>query len=195
MNGTVQNSRRLRIVESDQPAATVARGQEQGPPRRARAGRPGDRREPWRLTVTNGLQEVRADAKEAQLELSLSVSLVVERRLILRDLARVGASGNEQLLDKAAREVVPATQLAPTSSAYLRSLNVGSDRLREEGDEVAIVSLPLRLVDRIREVWPPRPILRKGELTGALSWEVAAVLRGLTMSEWAFLVALEGSVA
>jgi hypothetical protein len=57
------------------------------------------------------------------------------------------------------------------------------------------VALPSRLGDRAGRIWPLKTNLEIAEFESALTWEIAAVCSGLTLTEWAFREALTSGMA
>jgi hypothetical protein len=156
------------------------------PRRRLRAPtvRPTERHEPWSISgvVTADLAHA---ADEAGVAVAVAVAVVVERRLLL-DLLPT-PNQDAQWLDRQAARARPHRELTDSSAAYLRALANGSQPragATPAASGLGHVTMPARLSDRLLGAWPPKPDLRADELYPALSWERAAVLSGLTLTEW-----------
>jgi hypothetical protein len=152
--------------------------------------RPGDRYERFQLDACL-LRELAAAAARRQLELDSAAGLVLERRLISRDLSAAVAI---QALDQAACEATTRVDLSHGSAVYAKTMRRALTAPRSSAGATpppsGALALPLRLSDRLRRSWPPKTPLLEVELDSALTWEIAALQDGLTMSEWAFRTAL-----
>jgi hypothetical protein len=168
---------RLRVVENPP--------QEEDPFKPApalTAGRPSDHRDPWTLESTDQLSALAAEARRLGVRWATAIALVIECRLLEQELGSDLASA----LDAPAHDVRLGAELAPGDAVYLRSLQSGADT-----GGAATVGLPARLATRILRAGGPDAVLAPKRLQRGLAWEIAAVAAGLTMSEWAFLAALE----
>ncbi|MDW5597224.1 hypothetical protein VSS74_22950 [Conexibacter stalactiti] len=151
------------------------------------AVRAGDRHEPWTLPVGGALAAVADAAATAGVEFELAVRLCAEAALVRDDLRAVGAGVGA--LDALAGAAVVATRVDASDCAYLRRLTRrGAQERRTLGDAV-IVGLPARLSARLLAV-DVDDLLANADVESALAWEIAAVLDGRTISEWAPLAAL-----
>ena len=166
-------------------AAAPARADLEAQVAQASPCRPTDRRQ---LVDAPHLAAAFAGAADATgLSLDQAAALGLERAFVRQDLAGAGALSDDevcQLLDSAALEARPRLPLSAALAAYVRTL-----RLRPPLAGVASashVAIPLRLADRARAA-EPAPGCTTSELEQAVDWEVAAVIEGRTMSEWAFL--------
>lgn len=171
----------LELISSSQ--APVVDGGRPPRPLRAPTVRPTERHEPWSISGV-AIADLERAASDAGVELSVAVAVVVERRLLL-DLLPEARRG-EEWLDRRAAQVRARTALSAASAAYLRALTNGSRPRSEAAPAWTLghVALPARLSDRLFAAWPPAPALRADELRPALLWERAAVLSGLTLTEW-----------
>jgi hypothetical protein len=150
--------------------------------------RPGDRREGWSACEPSLVAEVADSAAGRRIDVPTALSMVIERRLILLELGSAQADAIGVALDQAAGKTSVRKELSQPSSAYLRGLLHGMDGDLPSGPPRRSIAFPARLGDRLSSVWPPDPALTRPEFESALSWEVAAVTTGFTMSEWAFYV-------
>lgn len=146
--------------------------------------RPGELSEPTTLDLPASLKVA---AREAGIPASLALTVVAERSLVTREM---GAEAAELVALLDARARLPCRlRLSAASADYARvlvaALNGRSEASRQD-DTVLVV--PTRLADRLRAV--PGLSLPVESLRDALSWELAAVRAGRTMTEWALGEAL-----
>lgn len=153
------------------------------PPR----GRPGDWSEPVDMP---GIVAEALDAEAARLRLppDLVAALLVERALLLEDLARAGLSGAraQALLDQAAARVGAALGPGNLFFRYVRDLRSGF------ADETSsAVGRPLMLPLRLHE--PLRRLecgLDTRHADQARNWEMRAANESVFVREWGLRVAL-----
>lgn len=140
-------------------------------------GRPGDLHQPAPLAVPEKLASA---AHAVGLPASVALSVVAERALVTREGADAAAAA---LLDHAAA-AAPQLALSPALADYARTLLTAlNGRLAGRGEDDAVVVVPTRLADRMRAA--PDLELEAASLRAALTWELAAVRCGRTMTEWA----------
>lgn len=157
------------------------------------AVRAGDRNDPWVIPAGAALRALAEAARAHGVDLELAVRVTAECALVCDDLAAAGVSELE-LLDVAAAEAGVDGPVDSATADYLRRLSCragqagGASRARPLGDAVT-VGLPVRLAARLLRA-DLDVLLAAAPLERALAWEVAAVLSGRTMSEWAPLTAL-----
>lgn len=174
------------------------------------AVRAGDRHEPWTLPAGDALHALADAAAAAGVEFELAVRLCVERALVREDLRAAGA--DLARLDALAAAADVAAPVNAADCAYLRRLTRRdpAPQRRELGDAV-IVGLPARLSARLLTALPALAGEAPGgaaaealddlladanaDVESALAWEIAAVLDGRTISEWAPLAALRALAA
>jgi hypothetical protein len=149
--------------------------------------RPGDRHEP--VAVGRDFDWLSDAALKQRIDLRVAISLVLERRLALRDLDSAGVK-NDLIaqLNREAEGTRPEAPLWSASADYLRSLLVSRSAETRSVDSVPV---PTRLRERLARVWPLQATDEPNELSAAIRWEIAAVAQGMTMSEWAFRTALK----
>jgi hypothetical protein len=197
------------IETNDRPTLRLVRGEAAASDPRAdeldecvvsrAAVRAGDRHEPWTLPAGSAMQALAAQAADAGVELELAVRLCVEAALAHADLraAGIGAAGSDAhpaggglaQLDALAAAASVTTRVDACDCAYLRRLTRrGAHERRTLGDAV-IVGLPARLSGRLLDA-DLDALLANADVGSALAWEIAAVLDGRTISEWAPLTAL-----
>jgi hypothetical protein len=154
--------------------------------------RPGDRLESWRFDE-DALTGLRRAAGARGLCADTAVTLVIERQLVLAELAEAGLGDLEDTLDRRASEAKPQMELWSAHNDYLgyllRSEKVESDSRSLLGSPR--VALPTRLVDRIahRDLLANR-VNDDQELESAVTWEIAALRSGELLGEWAYREAL-----
>ncbi|HST40086.1 MAG TPA: hypothetical protein VLK58_11280 [Conexibacter sp.] len=172
--------------------------------------RAGDRHEPWTLPAGDALHALADAAATAGVEFELAVRLCVERALVREDLRAAGA--DVARLDALAAAAVVAAPVDAADCAYLRRLTrrEPAPQRRTLGDAV-IVGLPARLSARLLAALPALTgeepdgaaaaalddLLAdaNADVASALAWEIAAVLDGRTISEWAPLAAMRALAA
>ena len=150
-------------------------------------GRPGDWSEPIDLDVDR--EALDRAAARLRLAPDLLAALLVERELVLRDLADAGLepSRARALLDLAAAvDDAPAVGPGNLFFGYLRDLRLGSLELVDPSVGRPLM-LPLRLHEPLRR---DRLALDTGDGEQAKGWEIAAASAGLLMREWALRVAI-----
>lgn len=153
------------------------------------AVRAGDRHEPWTFHATGRWRALADEATAHGLDFELTARLAVECGLICRDLRAAGAG--VAAVDAVAAVGRVGGRLDAAASAYLRRLTQAQNVPRQELGESVTVGLPLRLSTRLLVVDVDALIAdADADLDRAIAWEIAAVLAGRTMSEWAPLAAL-----
>ncbi|MGI8801043.1 MAG: hypothetical protein ACR2KV_02560 [Solirubrobacteraceae bacterium] len=151
-------------------------------------GRPGDAVEPVALRWDARAREVARAAETRGLHFDTAVSLVLERQLVDIDLAAHDLAAQVVVLDCVAERAQVATTLDAVSSAYFSMLAAQNALARSPaavcaGEIVCLV--PSRLWTRLEAGGNPPFELGASQLDGAVAWERAAALAGLTMTEWA----------
>jgi hypothetical protein len=137
--------------------------------------RPGELHES--LTLSEGTaRRLGIRAAEAGVSVDVAGSLALEAGLLLGRRPDLGALTTDP--------DPPGIALPEASARYLRSLTVARKPSRGAASHQRIVAVPVRLVPRLGACDVERTILTV-DLELAISWEVAAVLAGQTMSEWA----------
>lgn len=152
--------------------------------------RPGDHLELHSFARSEPLTAIRAAAQRRDLDSETGLVLVIERSLIGAEL---NESGGEELVAELDRESFDAQAKLELWSAHgsylhhLLGLRPGTPVGHPLGSQR--VALPVRLADRFSEedfelIGDPDT-----ELDAAVAWEIAALLAGETMSEWAYRTA------
>jgi hypothetical protein len=145
-----------------------------------RLRRPGELHEPVPVPPGSAPAVERA-AAVAGVPTGTAVRLLIEATLVRADLAAIGRTWAESQLDAAAAAAVVCRRLSAAEADYVRDLRRG----RASGRSVATV--PVRLIGRVAEVDVESALA--GDLPRAVAWEVASVLAGRTMLEWALITA------
>lgn len=137
------------------------------------------------------LAGIRRAALAHRLYSDTALALVLERAVVCEQLRDLGREHLIALLDEAARSTGAHVALWDPHSDYLRHL-LGHLPAAASGRPVDSprVAVPVRLHERLARRLPalddePEPALRD-----ALAWEVAALLSGETICEWAYRSAL-----
>ena len=172
------------------------------------AVRAGDRHEPWTVRVTDAVRALARAADASAVDFELAARVGVEWALVCEDLRQVAV--DPAALDRPAAVERVTGELDAAAAAYLRRLTAwgggddgaaprfgGADAAAGAGagagspaaGELVTVGLPARLSARLLRA-DLDALLAAVELERALAWEVAALLTGRTMSEWAPLTAL-----
>ena len=138
------------------------------------------------------LEPIRRAARRRGLCANTAVALVIERRLALRALESSDPGSLEVALDRRSEEPRTSIELWSPHGAYLRHLLRGDDLERKSDRPLRSprVALPIRLIDRLGAESPTLTSTSAGELELAVKWEVAALLCGETLTEWAYRCAL-----
>ena len=153
----------------------------------ARVAVRGERNEPWTLSVTHDLRALDEKSARAGLDLELALRLVTETALVCGDLTALAVP--LATIDEAAAGAAVGRAVDPSHAAYLRRLTASPPRLPRALDALVVAGLPTRLSTRLLAV-DLAELIRGASLARARSWEIAAVLEGRTISEWASLTAL-----
>lgn len=152
--------------------------------------RPGDHIETLWLDDPSAVAELRVAAELRRLHPDTGIAIVLERRLAAAEIRQsCGASQVSRLDDLSARET-PKAELWAANSAYVRHLLHGAMSLTLNMKTSRRLSVPIRLVDRLSVALPQAFEPGEDELGHAVLWEVASVLRGETLTEWAYRSAL-----
>jgi hypothetical protein len=123
-------------------------------------------------------------AARTRIPISLAVSTVVERALVLHALASINRTAMIDVLDRAA-EMSSVSSTTVIAAAYVRELLAllqGYSRVAVAPGEPVVI--PVRVADRLRATGY-RAALEPSALMPALRWELAAVLAGQSIAEWA----------
>lgn len=153
--------------------------------------RPGDHIETLWLEDGAALRGLREAARHRQLHPDTAAAVVLERRLVIDSLASTDDFSLVIWLNHLSTSQRPEVELWSAHSAYVSHLLHGarSDRSCKHNDS-AKVSLPIRIIDRLARDIPCAVEPPDIELRHAVTWEIAALLRGETLSEWAYRSAL-----
>jgi hypothetical protein len=142
--------------------------------------------EPSLLPIVRGLA---AEADRRGLHLDLASALVVEHGLVREQISAFAREDVEVVarsLDLAAGAATQDHVARGPQADYLRALVRARDRdvraLRVPHALSRVLALPVRLLDRGAEAVGRG--VASGSLEAALSWEIAAVASGQSMSEW-----------
>lgn len=156
--------------------------------------RPGDHVETLWLRDPSILTDLRAAISRRRLHPDTGFAIVFERRLAVEAL---GSSSLVVMLNDVSSVEVPEIELWSAHSSYLSHLLHGFTDLpttAESGSNASRrVSVPIRLVDRLADALPASFEEATDEIRNSIQWEVAALLRSETMSEWAYRSALDCS--
>ena len=145
--------------------------------------RPGELNEPVKLSGDSG-RRLTAEAAALGVDVSVAATLMVEAELLRSELTRLGLADLASRLDSTAR--TPGRALSAAEGDYLRSLTMR--RPRRGVQPATRVALPVRLHRRVDQ-----QLLRAAlaaDLGQALTWEVCALMEGLTIGEWGLRCAL-----
>lgn len=153
----------------------------------ARVAVRGERNEPWTLSVTHDLRTLDDEAAGAGLDLELALRLATEAALVCSDLIALDVS--LEAIDEVAAGAAVSGAVDPCHAAYLRRLTTSPPRAPRALDALIVAGLPTRLSTRLLAV-DLAELIKGTSLSRARSWEIAAVLDGRTISEWASLTAL-----
>mgnify|MGYP001556228370 CR=1 FL=1 len=153
--------------------------------------RPGDHLE--LITMTGAaFGGIRRVALACGISGETGVALVLERALVRQQFRRLGRDNLITLLDSIARCAGARVALWEANGAYLRhlrgSLPTSTPARPFDSPRVAV---PLRLHERLARNKPPIVDEPECELQDAIAWEVAALLAGETLCEWAYRSALD----
>jgi hypothetical protein len=154
--------------------------------------RPGDHIETLWLKDSSTLFALRTAARDRQLHPDTAAAIVFERRLAIESLTDLGDPSLVDWLNRQGVGQKPEVELWSAHSAYLSHLLHGSRSAPSSTRNTsARVSLPIRVIDRLAAGVPAAIEPADVELRHAVAWEVAALLRGETLAEWAYRSALE----
>ena len=114
----------------------------------------------------------------------MAVAVVVERELVLEaSLSNTGTAVTD-MLDERAKEATVRSGGSAAACSYVRVLLAVLQRPGVEVATDAPVVVPVRIGDRLRATgYQPR--LHPRDIASAVRWELAAVLAGQTLTEWA----------
>lgn len=152
--------------------------------RRSEPGQP----EQIRLHPSPRLEHFVATAAESGLEAHEAVRLGLEHALCLKDAGRFAADveAGRHLLVRAASRARPVHAMVPAQAAYVRRLTTKRRVTALDVTQGLLVQVPDRLICRARATLPENS-LHAEVVEEMISWEVAAMLCGRTMGEWALL--------
>jgi hypothetical protein len=117
--------------------------------------------------------------------------MLLERELILEWLRECEAAGLGSSLDEAARRSRIEIELWQAHGAYLAQL-LGRGESPPGGRPLTSprLAVPVRLLDRLAASEPKLDGDPAAALAAAREWEIAALIAGETMSEWAYRLSL-----
>ena len=154
--------------------------------------RPGDHIETLWLKDGTALRGLREAAHHRQLHPDTAAAVVLERRLVIDSLADTSDPSLIDRLNHLSTSQRPEVELWSAHSAYVSHLLHGArSGLSSWHQYSAKVSVPIRLIDRLADNIPCEIEPPDVELRHAVTWEIAALLRGETLSEWAYRSALK----
>jgi len=156
-----------------------------------KGGRPGQP-ELIRLRPSPRLQCFVTTAAESGLEAQEAVQLGLEHALCLRDAGRFAADveAGRHLLVRAASKARPVHAMVPAQATYVRKLTTKRPIGALDVAEGLQVRVPDRVLCRARAALPEHS-LHAAIVEEMIAWEIAAILCGRTMNEWALLHLLE----
>jgi hypothetical protein len=152
--------------------------------------RPGEHLE--LITVTApALAGIRRAALARGLYPDTGLILALERAVVCEQLRRLRREHLIAVLDEAARSTGAHVALWEPHSDYLRHL-LGHLPTAASGrpQDSPRIAVPVRLHERLARCFPALDGEPEPELRDALAWEVAALLSGETICEWAYRSAL-----
>lgn len=139
------------------------------------------------LPPSSRLNRFVAAAAAAGLSPPVAVRLALERALALADACAafpIDVETSRLLLRRAAAVARPLRQLTTANSRYVRMLSTRQPKQVVDLREGLIIELPDRVVTRARGELTELA-LHEGVIEEMISWEIAAMLEGRTMCEWA----------
>lgn len=139
-----------------------------------------------RLTTTEQLKAFVSAAARAGLSSQEAVQLALERELVLADAAAFGldVDAARAILGAVARSAAARRPLSPGDAARVRRLATAQPLLVPALAGALTVELPDRVATRARGSVPARA-LDERVVAEMVAWELAALLDGRSMSEWA----------
>ncbi len=174
-----QHRRPLHLVAGGVASLDARPGWDAPPP----VARPADRCEPWPLDDRAAAPLARA-AADLGIAFELAAVVTVERSLLRDELRALGLGDAPPALDTAARAATVTGELSEPLSAYLCALDRS---MQGRAHPRNVLVLPMRLTERMGSVAPALR-LDVALFPSAIAWERAAVVAGLTMTEWALLL-------
>lgn len=153
--------------------------------------RPGDHLELHSFARNEPLAAIRAAAQRRNLDPETGLALVIERSLISTKLRESASEDKgEKLvaeLDDSSLDAQARVELWSAHGSYLHHL-LGLRPSTPAGHPLGSprVALPVRLTDRLGEEALGLIDDPNADVDAAVAWEVAALLAGETMSEWAY---------
>lgn len=143
-----------------------------------------------------GLKSIRIAARDRRLCPETGAGLVLERALVLQQFRAAGLDQRLERLDHASRLAGAQKPLWDAQSAYLRHLLGHTPIARPPRPlDSPRVAVPVRLLDRLCSREPELGGEPSREVAQAVAWEIAAVLAGETMAEWAYRQACMAAAA
>jgi hypothetical protein len=124
-------------------------------------------------------------AQQAGLPTGITGRLLIEAALVSEDLASLCATAAAERLDAAAARARVRRRLSAAEADYLRHLR------HPTGLRQTLLTVPVRLIGRLDEIDIGAAL--GGDPVRAAAWEIAALLDGRTMLEWALAAVLRGA--
>ncbi len=149
--------------------------------------RPGEHLELYEFGPSTALAPIRREARRQYVDAEMALAITIERALAANEIrARAGAAMLARL-DQRSTESEVQIGLCSAHSSYLQHLlgrhpAVASERPLHSPR----VALPMRLVDRLGGGDIDLDDEPEHQLAAAVRWEIAALVAGETISEWAY---------
>lgn len=149
--------------------------------------RPGDHLELHSFDSGEALAPIRLAAHRRGLDSETALALVIERGLVTAEIEASAGSAMVEALDRQSTASRVRVSLWSAHGSYLQHL-LGHRPVPASARPIHSprVALPIRLLDRLGNEDLDLPADPGRQLTAALEWEVAALLAGETISEWAY---------
>jgi hypothetical protein len=149
--------------------------------------RPGDHLELHSFTSGEALAPIRVAARKRGLDSETALALVIERSLLVAEVATSAGSAMVEELDRQSTISQVHINLWSAHGSYLQHL-LGHRAVPASARPLDSprVALPIRLLDRIRDENLDLQDDPDRQLAVAVNWEIAALLASETISEWAY---------
>lgn len=149
--------------------------------------RPGDHLELYSFTSGEALAPIRAAARKRGLDSETALALVIERSLVVAEIAASANSAMVEALDHQSTASQVHINLWSAHSSYLQHL-LGHHAVPASARPLDSprVALPIRMLNRIRDEDLDLQDDPDRQLIVAVNWEIAALLASETISEWAY---------
>lgn len=134
-------------------------------------------------------QQIAQHAAEVGLKPDVAATIALEALIAVSWLDDHGVKNAAAMLSEFASQSVVTRGLSAADANYIRSITAERGRAQTSKTSPHSIALPVRLMNKFSaEVLAEA--LRDIDISAAVQWEIASLMDGRSLAEWAFAVAL-----